>query len=113
MKKIIILVSIICFVLASCSKDKELTRKANREYKKQNYSEATKNYEQALKANHNFLPAMYNAGNSILMDKDKNYNKAINFYSKYLSKKIGTNKKDSLNYASCLYNRGNALFFLF
>ena len=74
------------------------------------YSEAIKNYEQALKNDSTFDKANYNLGNALMQDNGKDYSKAVEHYNKYLTNKTPKTSKEKRDVANALYNRGNALF---
>ncbi len=97
-------------LLISCNKTNQYTRKGNRNYNKKEYSEAIKNYEQALKTDSTFDKANYNLGNALMQDNGKDYSKAVEHYNKYLANKTPKTSKEKREVADALYNRGNALF---
>ncbi len=103
---------VICFFLHSCDKKKQYVREGNSAYNKQSYNEAEEKYTQAILKDSNFAPALYNLGNTYYKSADSNYKAAAEMYSKLIYLPIGKNKKDTLNYANTLYNRGNAFFYL-
>lgn len=107
-----LLIALIIFSLVSCDKTRQYTRKGNHQYNKKNYPAADDSYKLALKQDSTFSVANYNLANSIMQGGTKDYNKAINYYNKYLSQKPSNSKKDTINYSKALYNRGNALFAL-
>ncbi|MCH3923599.1 MAG: outer membrane protein assembly factor BamD [Bacteroidales bacterium] len=110
MKNILIILMITCLGFISCDKAKQYTRKANRKYNKKEYSSATKYYQKAIKSDSTYNVAQYNLANSSYKGKD--YVKSLKFYNKYLEKKTGKTKEDSLNTANAYYNRGNTYFSL-
>ena len=100
-------------LFASCDKKRQYAREGNSAYNKKSYLKAEEKYNEALKEDSLFMPALYNLGNTYYMSSDSNYLAAAEAYDKYLSvpqKQAKMTQKDSLLYANALYNRGNSFF---
>lgn len=106
----ILLLVVFAAVMSSCDKKRQYAREGNRAYNKKAYLKAEEKYNEALKEDSTFIPALYNLGNTFYMSSDSNYKAAIDTYNKVLSQPMGKTKKDTLKYANTLYNRGNSFF---
>lgn len=108
MKKIIVILA--CLLIASTSlfaqKEASDVRKGNREYKKQNYTEAEVNYRRGLDKNKEGYEAHYNLGDALFKqdkyaDAQAEYETAVKLLDK---------EKDSERYAKSMHNIGNCAF---
>ena len=108
MKKIIVILA--CLFIASTSlfaqKEASDVRKGNREYKKQNYTEAEVNYRRGLDKNKDGYEAHYNLGDALFKqdkyaDAQAEYETAVKLLDK---------EKDSERYAKSMHNIGNCAF---
>ena len=108
MKKIIVI--LVCLFIASTSlfaqKEAGDVRKGNREYKKQNYTEAEVNYRRGLDKNKEGYEAHYNLGDALFKqdkyaDAQAEYETAVKLLDK---------EKDSERYAKSMHNIGNCAF---
>ncbi len=108
MKKIIVILA--CLFIASTSlfaqKEASDVRKGNREYKKQNYTEAEVNYRRGLDKNKEGYEAHYNLGDALFKqdkyaDAQAEYETAVKLLDK---------EKDSERYAKSMHNIGNCAF---
>lgn len=106
----ILLLAFVLMLFSSCDKKRQYAREGNRAYNKKSYLKAEEKYNDALKEDSAFVPALYNLGNTFYMSSDSSYKAAIESYNKVLNQPIGKTKKDTLKYANTLYNRGNSFF---
>ena len=108
MKKIIVILA--CLFIASTSlfaqKEASDVRKGNREYKKQNYTEAEVNYRRGLDKNKEGYEAHYNLGDALF--KQDKYADAQAEYE--MAVKLLDKEKDSERYAKSMHNIGNCAF---
>ncbi len=81
-------------------------RKGNRQYKKQNYTEAEVDYRRGLEKNKNGYEAHYNLGDA-LYRQDK-YEDALSEFS--TAAKMLDRKEDKERYAKAMHNIGNCHF---
>ncbi len=81
-------------------------RKGNRQYKKQNYTEAEVDYRRGIEKNKNGYEAHYNLGDA-LYRQDK-YEDALSEFS--TAAKMLDRKKDKERYAKAMHNIGNCHF---
>ena len=108
MKKIIVI--LVCLFIASTSlfaqKEAGDVRKGNREYKKQNYTEAEVNYRRGLDKNKEGNEAHYNLGDA-LFKQDKYADAQAEFET---AAKLLDKEKDGERYAKSMHNIGNCAF---
>ena len=81
-------------------------RSGNREYKKQNFTEAEIDYRRALETNKNSYEAHYNLGDA-LFKQDKYAEAQTEFET---AAKLLDTKKDKERYAKSMHNIGNCAF---
>ena len=81
-------------------------RRGNREYKKQNYTEAEVDYRRALETNKNSYEAHYNLGDA-LFKQDKYAEAQAEFET---AAKMLDKKEDKSRYAKAMHNIGNCNF---
>ena len=81
-------------------------RKGNREYKKQNYTEAEVNYRRGLEKNKNGYEAHYNLGDALF--KQDKYEDALAEFA--TAAKMLDKKEDKARYAKAMHNIGNCHF---
>ena len=81
-------------------------RRGNREYNKQNYTEAEVNYRRGLEKNKNGYEAHYNLGNA-LFKQDKYADAQAEFET---AAKMLDKKEDKTRYAKAMHNIGNCHF---
>ena len=79
-KYLITIVLVFVFVSASAQSDEKLIRKGNRQYKKQNFTEAEVNYKKALEVRPNHANAQFNLGDALF--KQENYDAAFKAFQK-------------------------------
>ena len=98
----LILVSLSTFA----QKEASDVRKGNREYRKQNYTEAEVDYRRGLEKNKNGYEAHYNLGDA-LYRQDK-YEDALSEFA--TAAKMLDKKEDKARYAKAMHNIGNCHF---
>ncbi len=108
MKKIIVILA--CLFIASTSlfaqKEASDVRKGNREYKKQNYTEAEVDYRRALQTNKDSYEAHYNLGDALYrQEKYEDALEAFETAARSLDK-----KEDKTRYSKVMHNIGNCHF---
>ena len=81
-------------------------RKGNREYKKQNFTEAEVNYRRGLEKNKNGYEAHYNLGDALF--KQDKYEDALSEFA--TAAKMLDKKDDKERYAKAMHNIGNCHF---
>lgn len=92
---------LICFVsLAAQAQGEKFVRNGNKLYEQKKYKEAASAYQQALQKNPNYLPGMFNLGNSLYQQKQFDASRKV------LSNAIKT-AKDKNGKAGAAYNIGN------
>ena len=108
MKKIIVILA--CLFIASTSlfaqKEASDVRRGNRQYRKQNYTEAEVNYRRGLEKNKNGYEAHYNLGDA-LFKQDKYADAQAEFET---AAKMLDKKTDKTRYAKAMHNIGNCAF---
>jgi len=100
-------ISVIMFLVVSTTvfaqKDNRLVRRGNKEYDKQNYSEAETNYLKALDVNYSSVPATYNLG--VTRYRQDSMKQAIENWSA-----TALNQENNADLRSqSFYNMGNAM----
>ena len=108
MKKIIVILA--CLFIASTSlfaqKEASDVRKGNREYKKQNFTEAEVDYRRALQTNKDSYEAHYNLGDALYrQEKYEDALEAFETAARSLDK-----KEDKTRYSKVMHNIGNCHF---
>ncbi len=108
MKKILVIFCSLFWVSTSLFAQKEAgdVRKGNREYKKQNYTEAEVNYRRGLDKNKEGYEAHYNLGDA-LFKQDKYADAQAEFET---AAKLLDKEKDGERYAKSMHNIGNCAF---
>lgn len=108
MKKLISILTIILFAQASLFAQKESSdvRHGNKQYRKQNYTEAEVNYRRGLEANKNSYEAHYNLGDA-LFKQDKYADAQAEFET---AAKILDKRDDKTRYSKAMHNIGNCAF---
>ena len=106
-----IIIAILSLFLAPYSllfaqKEASDVRRGNREYNKQNYTEAEVNYRRGLEKNKNGYEAHYNLGDA-LFKQDKYADAQAEFET---AAKMLDKKKDKTRYAKAMHNIGNCHF---
>lgn len=90
------------FVSASAQSDEKLIRKGNRQYKKQNFTEAEVNYKKALEARPNNANAQFNLGDALFAQQ--NYDAAFEAFQKVVEMSPDAKLK-----SDAVFNMGNCL----
>lgn len=107
-----IIISLFCVTSLWAQKEYFDVRSGNKEYKRENYTEAEVNYRRGLEGNPNSLEAHFNLANA-LYRQDK-YEEAINEYGQALNILKGNNemsqKDKDQRTASINHNVGNAYY---
>ena len=108
MKRLIILLSIVLCPLSIVLAQKEAgdVRRGNREYRKQNFTEAEVDYRRGLEANKDSYEAHYNLGDA-LFKQDKYADAQAEFVT---AAKMLDKKTDKQRYAKAMHNIGNCHF---
>ena len=107
MKRLFILSLVICHLsFAFAQKEASDVRKGNREYRKQNFTEAEVDYRRGLEKNKNGYEAHYNLGDA-LYRQDK-YEDALSEFA--TAAKMLDKKADKERYAKAMHNIGNCHF---
>ncbi len=108
MKRLIILLSIVLCPLSIVLAQKEAgdVRRGNREYRKQNFTEAEVDYRRGLEANKDSYEAHYNLGDA-LFKQDKYADAQAEFVT---AAKMLDKKSDKQRYAKAMHNIGNCHF---
>ena len=106
-----IIIAILSLFLAPYSllfaqKEASDVRRGNREYNKQNYTEAEVNYRRGLEKNKNGYEAHYNLGDA-LFKQDKYADAQAEFET---AAKMLDKKEDKTRYAKAMHNIGNCHF---
>lgn len=106
-----IIIAILSLFLAPYSllfaqKEASDVRRGNREYNKQNYTEAEVNYRRGLEKNKNGYEAHYNLGDA-LFKQDKYADAQAEFET---AAKMLDKKEDKTRYAKAMHNIGNCQF---
>ena len=109
--RIRIIIAILSLFLAPYSllfaqKEASDVRRGNREYNKQNYTEAEVNYRRGLEKNKNGYEAHYNLGDA-LFKQDKYADAQAEFET---AAKMLDKKEDKTRYAKAMHNIGNCQF---
>lgn len=109
--RIRIIIAILSLFLAPSSvlfaqKEASDVRRGNREYNKQNYTEAEVNYRRGLEKNKNGYEAHYNLGDA-LFKQDKYADAQAEFET---AAKMLDKKEDKTRYAKAMHNIGNCQF---
>ncbi|MBO6306118.1 MAG: tetratricopeptide repeat protein [Paludibacteraceae bacterium] len=108
MKKIIVI--LVCLSIASTSlfaqKEASDVRRGNRQYRKQNYTEAEVNYRRGLEKNKNGYEAHYNLGDA-LFKQDKYAEAQAEFET---AAKMLDKNEDKERYSKAMHNIGNCAF---
>ena len=109
--RIRIIIAILSLFLAPSSllfaqKEASDVRRGNREYNKQNYTEAEVNYRRGLEKNKNGYEAHYNLGDA-LFKQDKYADAQVEFET---AAKMLDKKEDKTRYAKAMHNIGNCQF---
>ena len=108
-KRIIIAILSLCLAPSSllfAQKEASDVRRGNREYNKQNYTEAEVNYRRGLEKNKNGYEAHYNLGDA-LFKQDKYADAQAEFET---AAKMLDKKEDKTRYAKAMHNIGNCHF---
>ena len=103
---IILLLAISCWPLAFAQREAGDIRKGNRDYKKQNFTEAEVDYRRALETNKNSYEAHCNLGDA-LFKQDKYADAQAEFET---AAKMLDRKKDKERWAKSMHNIGNCNF---
>ena len=90
------------FVSASAQSDEKLIRKGNRQYKKQNFTEAEVDYKKALEARPNNANAQFNLGDALFAQQ--NYDAAFEAFQKVVDMSPDAKLK-----SDAVFNMGNCL----
>ena len=108
MKRFITIVSFVLCPLSIVLAQKEAgdVRRGNREYRKQNFTEAEVDYRRGLKANKDSYEAHYNLGDA-LFKQDKYTDAQLEFET---AAKMLDKKADKDRYAKVMHNIGNCTF---
>ena len=108
MKRLIVFLSIVLCPLSIVLAQKEAgdVRKGNREYRKQNFTEAEVSYRRGLDVNKDSYEAHYNLGDA-LFKQDKYADAQTEFET---AAKMLDKKEDKERYAKAMHNIGNCNF---
>lgn len=107
MKRLIILLLAVSYwPLAFAQREASDVRKGNREYKKQNFTEAEVSYRRGLEVNKDSYEAHYNLGDA-LFKQDKYADAQAEFET---AAKMLNKKEDKERYAKSMHNIGNCQF---
>ena len=108
MKRLIVFLSIVLCPLSIVLAQKEAgdVRRGNREYRKQNFTEAEVDYRRGLEANKDSYEAHYNLGDA-LFKQDKYADAQQEFVT---AAKMLDKKADKERYAKAMHNIGNCHF---
>ena len=108
MKRLIVFLSIVLCPLSIVLAQKEAgdVRRGNREYRKQNFTEAEVDYRRGLEANKDSYEAHYNLGDA-LFKQDKYADAQAEFVT---AAKMLDKKTDKQRYAKAMHNIGNCHF---
>lgn len=90
------------FLSASAQSDEKLIRKGNRQYKKQNFTEAEVNYKKALEVRPNNANAQFNLGDALFAQE--NYDAAFEAFHKVVEMSPDAKLK-----SDAVFNMGNCL----
>lgn len=90
------------FLSASAQSDEKLIRKGNRQYKKQNFTEAEVNYKKALEVRPNNANAQFNLGDALFAQE--NYDAAFEAFQKVVEMSPDAKLK-----SDAVFNMGNCL----
>jgi len=90
------------FLSASAQSDEKLIRKGNRQYKKQNFTEAEVNYKKALEVRPNNANAQFNLGDALFAQE--NYEAAFEAFHKVVEMSPDAKLK-----SDAVFNMGNCL----
>ncbi len=101
-KYLITIVLVFVFVSASAQSDEKLIRKGNRQYKKQNFTEAEVNYKKALEVRPNNANAQFNLGDALFAQQ--NYDAAYEAFQKVVEMSPDAKLK-----SNAVFNMGNCL----
>jgi len=97
---------ILCSLSLFAQREAGDVRRGNRDYKKQNFTEAEVNYRRGLEANKNSYEAHYNLGDA-LFKQDKYADAQAEFET---AAKMLDKKEDKERYAKAMHNIGNCNF---
>ena len=107
MNKIVNIIIVLLFATSLfAQKEASDVRKGNREYKKQNFTEAEIDYRRAIETNKNSYEAHYNVGDA-LFKQDKYADAQAEFET---AAKMLDKKTDKERYAKAMHNIGNCNF---
>ena len=108
MKRLITILSFVLCPLSFVLAQREAgdVRRGNREYKKQNFTEAEVDYRRGLEKNKNGYEAHYNLGDA-LFKQDKYADAQAEFET---ATKMLDKKEDKTRYAKAMHNIGNCAF---
>lgn len=108
MKRLITILSFVLCPLSFVLAQREAgdVRRGNREYKKQNFTEAEVDYRRGLEKNKNGYEAHYNLGDA-LFKQDKYADAQAEFET---AAKMLDKKEDKTRYAKAMHNIGNCAF---
>ncbi len=93
---------LMCGDLAHAQKENALIRQGNRNFEKEDFREAEKDYRKALEINNSNPKAQFNLGTAVYKNKD--YEEATRIYSSMAEQKGGARDQ-----ARVLHNLGNSL----
>lgn len=106
-KYLITIVLVFAFTAASAqSSDEKLIRKGNRQYKKQNFTEAEVSYKKALEVRPNNVNAQFNLGDALFAQQ--NYDAAFEAFQKVVEMSPDAKLKSDavFNMGNCLLEQG-------
>ena len=101
-----IAILLMCSSVSFAQKEAGDVRRGNKDYRKQNYTEAEVNYRRGLEANKNSYEAHYNLGDALFkQDKYPDAQAEVETAARMLDK-----KSDKERYAKAMHNIGNCAF---
>lgn len=102
-----LLLIIICFPMLLCAqRESSKIRKGNRQYEKEQYTDAEVEYRRGLQVNSESFEAHYNLGNALF--RQNKYDEAAREFSK--SSQLLTSDKDKDRLAQTYHNLGNSFY---
>ena len=105
-RHVVTMMLILCSLSLFAQREAGDVRRGNRDYKKQNFTEAEVNYRRGLEANKNSYEAHYNLGDA-LFKQDKYADAQAEFET---AAKMLDKKEDKERYAKAMHNIGNCNF---
>ena len=105
-KKLVVALMLLCSLPTFAQQEASDVRRGNREYRKQNFTEAEIDYRRGLDKNKNGYEAHYNLGDA-LFKQDKYADAQVEFET---AAKMLDKKKDKERYAKAMHNIGNCTF---